>query len=650
MTAGITVTPGWLVDSKTGCKLYSTNITGRSVSWDGDCKDGYAQGIGKYIFVKNGKKESEITGTMMNGKLKGPGIIEMSNGSKYEGEFNYGEINGLGVVTNANGSRVEGKWLNNRLISEEKVDVQTIRKLVNARMAFRELQVQATNLKNLPSCPTQDASRKEEFGPNGKTWKFDNCWGTHFTNSYLTGDRYTGEFRNGYLHGKVILERSGEIYIGELKFLDYLSLSMSKGFRNGKGILLKANGDRYEGEFKLDEFDGSGMLTSLDGFVQDGIWKDGKFISSTTARSAKPSESGSFQKPADARRRLQLNISNTLPSLEGDFVISVQTNADTASLTINGEEFGGRIDGLYTIRKVARAGQESTFEIVAKDTSGNTARKSIVVMRQIASSIAKYANLNPTAIKQHPSNESIAIIIGISNYKRAPKAEYSNEDARDFYDYAIRALGIKPENIKLLIDDQAEDIEILNTFQSWLPAKVIKGKSDVYVFYSGHGLPSDDGKSLYFLPYGSDRQFLDRTAISQQLIVSALQKAQARSVTMFIDACYSGQSRTGETLLASARPLSIKFQASGFPLEFTVFSASAPDQIASSSPELKHGIFSYFLMKGMEGDADGNKDGKITATELQGYIEEMVGRQAMTMSRRQQPQMMGDASRVLVGR
>jgi hypothetical protein len=586
---------------------------------------------------------------MMNGKLKGPGIIEMSDGTTYEGEFNYGEINGLGVVTNANGSRIEGKWLSNRFIREEKVDVQAIRKLVNARMAFRELEVQATNPKNLPSCPASDGTRKEEFGPNGKTWKFDNCWGTHVTNSYLIGDRYTGEFRNGYLQGKAILERKEETYIGELKFLDYLSLSMSKGFRSGKGVLLKANGDRYEGEFKLDEFDGSGTLTSLDGFVQDGIWKDGKFVSATTVKSAKQSESGSVQKSSDARRRIQLNVTNTPPSPEGDFVISIQTNSDTASLTINGEEFGGKIDGLYTIRKVARAGQESTFEIIAKDTSGNIARKSIAVRRPIASSTAKYANLNPTAIKQYPSNDSVAIIIGISNYKRAPKAEFSNEDARDFYDYAIRALGIRPENIKLLIDEQAEDIEILNTLQSWLPAKVSKSKSDVYVFYSGHGLPSDDGKSLYFLPFGSDRQFLDRTAISQQIMVSALQKARARSVTMFIDACYSGQSRTGETLLANARPLSIKPLTAGFPQEFTVFTASAPDQIASSSTDLKHGIFSYFLMKGMEGDADENKDGKITVAELQVYIEEMVGRQAMTMSRRQQPQMIGDARRVLVG-
>jgi hypothetical protein len=55
-------------------------------------------------------------------------------------------------------------------------------------------------------------------------------------------------------------------------------------------------------------------------------------------------------------------------------------------------------------------------------------------------------------------------------------------------------------------------------------------------------------------------------------------------------------------------------------------------------------------MKGLEGDADGNKDGRITVGELQNYLSDMVPRQAMSMSRKQVPQLVGDAERVLVGR
>jgi LysM repeat protein len=347
-------------------------------------------------------------------------------------------------------------------------------------------------------------------------------------------------------------------------------------------------------------------------------------------------------------QRLNLQVSNTSPDNEGEFTINIKTNTDTASLKINGMEQNGKADGNYSVKLVARAGQTSTFTVIAKDIFGNIDSKTLSVSRAIADSSNKYVALNPALIKSRASSDAVAIIIGIQNYRRIPKADFANDDAKDFYDYAIRALGIKPENIKLLIDDQADDIEILATFQSWLPLKVRKQKSDVYVFFSGHGLPSEDGKNLYFLTYGTDKQYLDRTALNQQTIVSAIQAAQPKSVTMFIDACYSGQSRTGETLVASARPISLKQSASIFPPEFTVFSASAPDQLSSSSPELKHGIFSYYLMRGMEGDADENKDGKITAAELQGYVSEMAGRQAMSLNRRQQPQLIGDSQKTIV--
>ena len=102
--------------------------------------------------------------------------------------------------------------------------------------------------------------------------------------------------------------------------------------------------------------------------------------------------------------------------------------------------------------------------------------------------------------------------------------------------------------------------------------------------------------------------------------------------------------------MASARPVVPRVEKKLFPDNFTVITASQADQWPSSSPELKHGIFSYYLMKGMEGEADTNKDGRITLGEMQVYLVENVGRQAGMMSRKQEPQFIGDVGRVLVGR
>lgn len=350
---------------------------------------------------------------------------------------------------------------------------------------------------------------------------------------------------------------------------------------------------------------------------------------------------------ANQEEKIQLKVSKTEPDENGEFLIIINTGTDTSSLKINGQELGGKADGNYSIKKIARVGQETKFTIAGVDVNGNTDTKTINVVRRAVDSKVIFGQLNAANVKQKPSRDAVAIIIGVEKYKRIAKADFANSDAQDFYDYTIRALGIKPENIKLLIDDAADDVEILGAFKNWLPLKIKKNTTDVYVFYSGHGLPSEDGKSLYFLPFGTETNFIERTAINQQEIISSIQSAKPRNVVMFIDSCYSGQTRGGDTLLASARPISLKSVSNSYPENFTVISASAPDQLSSSSPDLKHGIFSFYLMKGMEGDADLNKDGQITVGEMQEYLTDMVGRQAMVLNRKQFPQLFGDPNKIL---
>ncbi len=346
---------------------------------------------------------------------------------------------------------------------------------------------------------------------------------------------------------------------------------------------------------------------------------------------------------------VNLQVTNTQPAADGSITITVRSNADTASLLVNGEEQGGRTNGNYVIKKVARAGQMTKFTIIATDINGNKDTKVISVTRQVVDSPVKYAELNPAQVKKRPQRDAVAVIIGISKYESLPIAEFANNDARTFYDYAIRGLGVKPENIKLLVDEGAREAEILKTFRTWLPSRV-KSSTEVFVFYSGHGLPTPDGSGLYLLPLQADREVIDDTAIPFTKINDAISLAKPKSVTVILDACYSGQTKAGQTLVASARPLTLKAQNSFFPPNFTVISASQSDQISSSSPDLQHGIFSYYLMKGMEGDADMDKDGKITLGEMRDYLVEQVGRQAAMMSRKQEPQLIGDASRVFVTR
>jgi hypothetical protein len=344
-----------------------------------------------------------------------------------------------------------------------------------------------------------------------------------------------------------------------------------------------------------------------------------------------------------------LDVTLLKSDMDESVTLIIRISKDATSLKVDNEEFGFSKSGTFQIKKYAKLGVDNEYQVIATYADGKRDVKTARYERSVKKYVSNSEKLNPSKVKSRTPQDAVAVIIGIADYKNLPRADFANDDARLFYDYAIRALGIKPENVKLLVDGDAEEAEIIKAFRTWLPSRV-KSTTDVYVFYSGHGLPTADGQGLYLIPPRADRDVIDDTAIPFNKINTAIQAAKPKSVTIFMDACYSGQARSGETLIASARPVAIKAEKTLFPDSFTVFSASQNDQISSSSPDLKHGIFSYYLMRGMEGEADSNRDGKITLGEIQIYLVENVGRQAAMMSRKQEPQVIGDVNRVLVGR
>ena len=495
----------------------------------------------------------------------------------------------------------------------------------------------------------------------------------YLANTSFKGDKYVGSFKDGLRNGQgTYYYLANDAFIG-----DKYSGNFKDDLATGLGTTTKADGSKYVGEFKEWLWHGKGIFTSKEGDVKEGIWDNNNFIRETKVNlpgldsnvgmnAARSDIERERQKLAQERRRLEeekvqvaqakqtsrlaLTATATQPDQNGVVSINIQTNADTSSMKINGDELGGKTDGRYVVKRVARVSQETQFILQATDIYGNVESKTLSVFRKIPDSRAVPDPLNVANIKPQAVKDAVAIIIGIEKYKRVAKADYANADALDFYDYANRALGIQQENIKLLVDDGADDLEILQAFQNWLPLKVKKNKTEVYVFFSGHGYPGLDGQGLYFLPHGVDKDYMDRTAVKQKEVIAALQAVQPKAVTMFIDSCYSGQTRAGDTLVAGSKPIALKQTEMTYPSDFTVITASNMDQISWSSNDLKHGIFSYYLMKGMEGDADANKDGKITASEMHEYLSDRVSRQAMGMNRKQQPQLFGDADKVLVGK
>ena len=290
--------------------------------------------------------------------------------------------------------------------------------------------------------------------------------------------------------------------------------------------------------------------------------------------------------------------------------------------------------------------------IVAIDQWGNRSNKKIVDVKvEITNTevVKELEKLNPMKVKSNIlTNNRVALIFGIENYATNPKATFANYDAKYFYQYAKSIFGVKNENIKLLVDEEANLVSSLGALNKWLPSKIKKNRTELIIYFAGHGLASSDGKELYLLPQDGDSDLLARTAISREEIFQIVSKLKPKSVTIFFDACYSGVSRDEESLLASARPLMIVADDQDTPENFTIFSASQLDQISSGLKEAKHGIFSYYLMKGLEGNADSNNDKKITNGELIAYLDENVSQKASELGRQQNPSLAGDPDKILM--
>ena len=239
----------------------------------------------------------------------------------------------------------------------------------------------------------------------------------------------------------------------------------------------------------------------------------------------------------------------------------------------------------------------------------------------------------------------LCVIFGIEDYRYAPGADFAERDATTFHEYAKSVFGIPERNIYFQTNENATKGEFDKIFvgNGWLARRVKRGESDVIFYFSGHGAPDINTQRPYIVPWDIDPNFA-HTALPIDKIYENLSGLGAKSVTIFLDACFSGQSKG--KMVIHGRPL-MPVQIEAPSADITVFTASP--QISSVYSEKKHGLFTYYLLKGLQGYGDLNGDKEIRVGELSDYVKNNVSREARHMDREQVPQLLsGDRERVLV--
>jgi len=240
--------------------------------------------------------------------------------------------------------------------------------------------------------------------------------------------------------------------------------------------------------------------------------------------------------------------------------------------------------------------------------------------------------------KGEKNPNAYAVVFGIEQYKNVSSVTYARRDAYWMREYFAKTLGVPEENIYYKTDIDAGKAEFDKVFSQggWLDKRIGDGRSDLYIYYAGHGAPDFNSRTAFLIPYDGDPNYASQTGYSIDKMTANLSQLEARSVTVFLDACFSGANRENEILLAGARPVFLDVN-TAVAANVTLFSAASGNQISSSWAEKQHGIFSYWLMKGMQGSADANRDKILTVEELGGFIRNNVSKTAGKLDREQTP-------------
>jgi uncharacterized caspase-like protein len=188
-------------------------------------------------------------------------------------------------------------------------------------------------------------------------------------------------------------------------------------------------------------------------------------------------------------------------------------------------------------------------------------------------------------------------------------------------------MGYEEANIVLLLNDRATKSDMEKFFETWLPNRV-ENDDTVFVYFSGHGAPNTKTGEAYLVPYDGDPLFLNNTGYPLSRLYQSLDNLPAKEVVVVLDSCFSGAG--GRSVIAKGmRPIITELKS---PLlgkgKTIVLAASSGQQVSSTYEQKAHGLMTYFFLKGLQGDADTNKDGKIDIAELFEYLRPQVERVA----------------------
>ena len=505
----------------------------------------------------------------------GKGTYLYPSGAKYVGDFKDGKIHGEGLLVFSNGNRYVGQWENQFRQGKGK-------------MTFANGDVYKGNF------------NESKFYGNG-------------TMEFKKGDKYVGEWGNDLQNGKgTYYYKSGNKYEGHFK----------NGKLHGEGTMNYKDGNKYVGHWENNYKDGQGTFFKANGTEITGLWLNGKYV-----------EEGSTADEIATTEKVDTE-DNTIPKDElpdctrGDCPDGIGVYAYGDGSKWVGEFVNGAPNGEGTCYYINGDKYVGTWKRHAPHGEGIM----YYANDRVVGAIWEYGNpieeleaSNDMIAKEEVEvvkDEDVkiwAVVVGVARYVHMPVLKYTDDDAYHIYAFLKSPEGgaLPDEQIRVLIDDDANRANIIRTMrQVFLQAD----ENDVVIlYYSGHGLPGS------FLPVDFDGF---NNKLQHQDIKDVFGETKAKHKLVLADACHSGsllsmRAATSNTAVhATLKKYYDAFENSKGGTALLL--SSKGDEYSLEDKGLRQGIFSHYLIRGLKGEADKNKNKIVTVTELFDFVHGKV--------------------------
>ena len=239
--------------------------------------------------------------------------------------------------------------------------------------------------------------------------------------------------------------------------------------------------------------------------------------------------------------------------------------------------------------------------------------------------------------------QTFAMIMGISEYKYIKPLTYADKDAEMFGNFLKSPAGgsLKEDDIYMLLNEEATLANFYAKGFQWLKVKKLQEGDRLFIYLAGHGDAISEDEFFYLAydcnPAGDKNNYLVSGAVQMLNVKIKIQKEAAKGVDVYLimDACRSNELPGGvegqgffNTAISEKRAGEIIMLATG----------AGQESLEDASIGNGHGLFTYYLVDGLNGlaDNDGNKDSKVTVEEIQKYVEKNVPSVAKERFKRKQ--------------